>query len=114
VRQTGFALNDRIGWPVVEQRARDAVRELPGDTVLAGFSMGAPVMDVLLPARPDTAAVLLLHSTDATKAGAAAEVFTYPGAGHFYFDADLPDHDLQAAALTWTRVLRTVRRTPHR
>ena len=145
----GFALTDRIGWPVVEQRARAAVRELPGHTVLAGFSMGASVVDALLPDRPDTAAVLLLHNTagipataraglpvhlhvadpdpfvpdpagwlrDATNAGAAAEVFTYPGAGHFYVDADLPDHDEQAAALTWERVLeflRTVRRTPHR
>jgi nucleoside-diphosphate-sugar epimerase len=37
--------------------------------------------------------------------GAAVEVFTYPGAGHFYTDADLPDHDEQATALTWQRIL---------
>ncbi|MEU4746710.1 dienelactone hydrolase family protein [Actinosynnema sp. NPDC023658] len=33
------------------------------------------------------------------------QVFTYPGAGHFYTDADSPDHDEQAADLTWRRVL---------
>ncbi len=145
----GFALNDRIGWSVVEQRAREAVRERPAHTVLMGFSMGAAVVDALLPDRPDTAAVLLLHTqaeipatarvglpvqlhvadpdpfvpdptgwhARAISAGAAAEVFTYPGAGHFYLDADLPDHDEQAAALTWRRVLnalRTVRTTPRR
>jgi dienelactone hydrolase len=114
-----------------------------------GFSMGAAVVGALLPHRPDTAAVLLLHTqaeipataraglpvqlhvadpdpfvpdpagwhARATSAGAAAEVFTYPGAGHFYLDADLPDHDEWAAALTWRRVLdalTTVRTTPRR
>lgn len=145
----GFALNDRIGWPVVEQRARDAARERPASTVLVGLSMGATVVDALLPDRPDTAGVLLLHGlagipgtaraglpvqvhvadpdpfapdvatwhAKATSDGAAAEVFTYPGAGHFYTDADLPDHDEQAADLTWQRVLeflKTVRTTPRR
>ncbi|GAB2581908.1 dienelactone hydrolase family protein [Streptomyces capparidis] len=33
------------------------------------------------------------------------EVFRYPGAGHFYTDRDLPDHDPAAAELTWRRVL---------
>jgi dienelactone hydrolase len=133
----GFALNDRIGWSVIEQRAHDAVRELPAHTVLAGVSMGAAVVDALLPHRPDTAGVLLLHGpagipdtarpglpvhlhvadpdpfvpdvaawlSAATGAGTAAQVFTYPGAGHFYTDADLPDHDEHAATLTWQRVL---------
>jgi len=106
----GFALNDRIGWSVVERRARDAARERPTRTVLMGFSMGAAVVDALL---PDPAG---WHAR-ANSAGAAAEVFTYPGAGHFYLDADLPDHDEQATALTWRRVLeflRTVRTTPRR
>ncbi|WP_030266587.1 dienelactone hydrolase family protein [Streptomyces violens] len=33
------------------------------------------------------------------------EVFRYPGAGHFYIDRELPDHDPAAAELTWRRVL---------
>ena len=57
----GFALNERIGWNVIEERAHEAVRELPGDTVLAGVSMGAGVVDSLLPYRPGTAGVLLMH-----------------------------------------------------
>jgi dienelactone hydrolase len=31
-------------------------------------------------------------------------VYTYPGIGHFYTDADGPDHDEAAAGLTWERV----------
>jgi dienelactone hydrolase len=58
----GFQLKDhRIGWVTIEQRAYQAVRDLPGDTVLAGISMGAGVVSALLPRRTDTAGVLLLH-----------------------------------------------------
>lgn len=57
----GFALADRIGWPLIIRRARDAVGQMPENTVLAGISMGASVVDSLLPARPRTAGVLLLH-----------------------------------------------------
>ncbi|WP_214413287.1 dienelactone hydrolase family protein [Sphaerisporangium fuscum] len=39
----------------------------------------------------------------ARDAGAAVEVFTYPGVGHFYTDASLSDHDAEAAELTWRR-----------
>lgn len=59
----GFALNHRVGWPVVMARADDAVRELADDAVLAGISMGAAVAGELLPSRPGTAGVLLLHGT---------------------------------------------------
>lgn len=41
----------------------------------------------------------------AREAGVELEVFRYPGAGHFYTDRDLPDHDADAAELTWRRVL---------
>ena len=41
----------------------------------------------------------------ATEAGVATEVFTYPGVGHFYTDASLPEHDALAAELTWQRIL---------
>jgi dienelactone hydrolase len=135
----GFALKDRIGWATIEQRAHDATRDLPGNTVLAGFSMGAGVVHELLPHRLDTAGVLLVHGLaeipataraglpvhlhmadpdpfapaaqvtawrdNAVRVGAAAQVFTYPGAGHFYLDAALPDHDERAETLTWQRVL---------
>jgi dienelactone hydrolase len=58
----GFVLKDQVvGWTTIEQRARQAVADLPPETVLAGISMGCGVVHELLPQRPDTAAVLLLH-----------------------------------------------------
>ncbi|MET9590220.1 dienelactone hydrolase family protein [Streptomyces sp. NPDC006516] len=35
------------------------------------------------------------------RTGADVEVYRYPGAGHLYTDADLPDFDQAAADLTW-------------
>ncbi|MFM0264018.1 dienelactone hydrolase family protein [Paraburkholderia sediminicola] len=40
----------------------------------------------------------------ARRAGARADVFTYPNAGHFYTDATLPDYDRAATEKTWARV----------
>lgn len=34
------------------------------------------------------------------------EAFSYPGVGHLYTDASLPDYDAEAARLTWDRVER--------
>ncbi|MEV1072490.1 dienelactone hydrolase family protein [Micromonospora parva] len=71
--EEGFALLDKIGQEVVLDRARAALRDLPPDTVLGGFSMGAGVAGALLAERPDTAGLLLLHGTggapDAVRAG---------------------------------------------
>ncbi|MGP3970587.1 dienelactone hydrolase family protein [Streptomyces sp. 6N223] len=39
------------------------------------------------------------------KAGADVEVFRYPGAGHLYTHAELPDHDAEAAERTWSIAL---------
>ncbi|MCW6004341.1 hypothetical protein K1W54_07060 [Micromonospora sp. CPCC 205371] len=36
---------------------------------------------------------------------AAPHVFTYQHAGRFYTEPGLPDHQVQAATLTWQRVL---------
>ncbi|TXS08474.1 dienelactone hydrolase family protein [Streptomyces sp. wa22] len=35
------------------------------------------------------------------RTGADAEVYRYPGAGHLFTDAELPDFDQDAAELTW-------------
>ncbi|MCW6003463.1 dienelactone hydrolase family protein [Micromonospora sp. CPCC 205371] len=59
--EEGFALSDRIGWETIMQRARDAIRDRPADTVLAGFSMGAVVAGELLADRRNTAGLLLYH-----------------------------------------------------
>ncbi|MFF4874558.1 dienelactone hydrolase family protein [Micromonospora sp. NPDC000668] len=61
--EEGFALLDKIGQDVVLDRARAALRELPAEAVLAGFSMGAGVAGALLAERPDSAGLLLLHGT---------------------------------------------------
>ena len=58
----GFALSDRIGWATIMGRARDTVRDLPPDAVLAGLSMGAVVAAELLAERRDAAGLLLLHA----------------------------------------------------
>ncbi|MGI5132247.1 dienelactone hydrolase family protein [Pseudonocardia sp. CA-107938] len=58
----GFVLKDEVvGWATIAQRGREAVQDLPPETVLAGISMGCGVVHELLPDRPDTGAVLLLH-----------------------------------------------------
>lgn len=47
--------------------------------------------------------------SSAAEAGVAAQVFTYPGVGHFYTDPSLPEHDAHSAELTWQRVLSLLR-----
>ncbi|WP_433368233.1 dienelactone hydrolase family protein [Actinoplanes sp. CA-142083] len=59
--EEGFAISERTGWAAIMRRAREAVQDLPPDTVLAGLSMGAGVVGDLLAERPGTAGVLLLH-----------------------------------------------------
>jgi dienelactone hydrolase len=44
--------------------------------------------------------------TAMTEAGAHVEVFTYPGAGHFFTDPGVPDHDAAATELAWERSAR--------
>jgi dienelactone hydrolase len=41
---------------------------------------------------------------DAARAGLAAKVFTYPGAGHFSTDPCLADYHFASAGQTWQRV----------
>jgi dienelactone hydrolase len=57
----GFELMATIGWPVICSRAFEAMRKLPGSTLLAGFSMGAGVIASLWAQRPESKAVLLFH-----------------------------------------------------
>lgn len=136
----GFALCERIGWPAIMRRARQALADQPAETVLAGLSMGASVAAALVGERVGTAGLLLLHNTgggdteavrrglpvqlhiadpdtyqpatevDAwgqamAEAGAAVQVFRYPGAGHLFTDPGTADCDGPAAALAWQRGL---------
>lgn len=136
--ENGFALMERIGWDTIMARARGAVRDMPADAVLGGFSMGVGVIGSLWPERPTAAGVFLLHATttvpehvplgtpvqahvadgdrfappnqladyqtSAAFAGAEATLHSYRGAGHFYTDSSLPDHDPVATDRTWQHI----------
>jgi dienelactone hydrolase len=39
------------------------------------------------------------------RAGLKAEMFRYPGAGHYFLDAALPDYDRKAAVLAEARIV---------
>jgi dienelactone hydrolase len=64
----GFALAERIGFETMLGRAREGIRDLPPEAVLAGLSMGTGFVDALLPERPATAGVLLLAGAGTTYA----------------------------------------------
>ncbi|MGW3965007.1 dienelactone hydrolase family protein [Amycolatopsis sp. NPDC005003] len=66
--EEGFALKDAVGWETITGRALDAVRDLPAETVLVGVSMGAGVVQTVLPHRPGTAGVLMVHAVGALPA----------------------------------------------
>ncbi len=57
----GFQIMAEIGWPVLCQRAFGAMANLPGSTILVGFSMGAGVIGSLWSERPESQGVLLFH-----------------------------------------------------
>jgi dienelactone hydrolase len=134
----GFALADKVGFEQMVERGRDAVRDLPPETVLAGISMGTGIVDALLPERAATAGVLLLSGAGVTPgrvpeglraqlhvsdpddefapaaavsrwiaamsgAGAAFEVYRYPGVGHLWTDDGVDDYDGLATDLVWDR-----------
>jgi len=58
----GLDLMGSIGWGTIVERARRAVADVPGEAVLAGFSMGVGVIGETWPERPDAAAVLCIHA----------------------------------------------------
>ncbi|MEV4347600.1 dienelactone hydrolase family protein [Actinoplanes sp. NPDC049596] len=58
--EEGFALAGKVGWEAVVGRGREAVRALPPEAVLMGFSMGAGVVEALLPERPHTNGVVMV------------------------------------------------------
>jgi acetyl esterase/lipase len=51
------------------------------------------------------AAEVIAWVQNMTDAGAAVEVFRYPGAGHLFTDSGTTDHDGPAADLAWRRCL---------
>ncbi|SCG67541.1 dienelactone hydrolase family protein [Micromonospora inositola] len=95
--EEGFALLNKIGQDTVLDRARAAARDLPAETVLAGFSMGAGVAGALLAERPAAAGLLLLHGTggapDAVRPGLPVQLHL----------ADPDEYDPQDEVDEWQR-----------
>jgi dienelactone hydrolase len=130
----GFALSESVGWETILERARQALRALDPDAVLAGLSMGVGVAGAMLAERPGTAGLLLLHgvggeprdrlpvqvhvgAADAMfppaavtawrdAAGGAVQVYEYAGAAHFFTDPGVHDFNRPAAELAWQRARR--------
>ncbi|WP_440081659.1 dienelactone hydrolase family protein [Streptosporangium sp. LJ11] len=100
-----------VGALLADRRDTAGVLLLHGITEIPASAWGSPPMQLHV-ADPDTfapPAAVAAWEKAATDAGAAVQVFTYPGAGHFYTDADLCDHDEGAADLTWQRSLSFLR-----
>ncbi|GIG58928.1 dienelactone hydrolase [Longispora fulva] len=130
----GMAFQREHGSAAFE-RAVAAAADLPAGTVYAGFSMGAWAASELIRHDPAPGGLVLLHSAGDVGTGErlpcpwqlhaaegdefatldeiqewemaepGGETFLYPGGGHIYTDADLPDYDATSADLTWRRVL---------
>ena len=65
---------------------------------------GLPVQAHLAEPEPfDDEGFLADWAEGARRAGVAFELFRYPGAGHYFTDASLPDHDASAARLATER-----------
>jgi dienelactone hydrolase len=93
-------------WP--ERADAAAVFCLHAPTsVPSGVLVGTPVqLHVAAADRFATADQIAAFRESAVTTGAAASVYEYRGAGHFFTDASLPDYSATATARTWTRVLR--------
>ena len=107
----GFSLGAMIATRLAGVRPASGVVQLAGAVPMSWFDLawpqGVPAQthstlgdpwreeDALDQARADVAA-----------AGGALEVFDYPGNGHLFTDASLPDeYDADATELLWSRVL---------
>lgn len=66
----GLSHRDDVGPAQLLARVRPVIDELPADTALAGFSLGAAFAQRLAADRPQAAAVILMHSVAAPRNGA--------------------------------------------
>ncbi|NNG38564.1 carboxymethylenebutenolidase [Flexivirga sp. ID2601S] len=66
----GLSHRDDVGPAQLLKRVRPIVDQIPEDTVLAGFSLGAAFAQRLAADRPDARAVILMHSVAAPRDGA--------------------------------------------
>ena len=103
----GFSMGAGVIGSVWDQRERAAgVVLLHGIApVPANARAGLPVQVHLAEDDPFAPRQAVARwQDDAVRAGVAAQVFTYPGAGHFYTDPGLADYHAASAGQTWQRV----------
>lgn len=109
----GFSQGSSAAVYVATQRAVSGVLQFAGFNVIEWFGPNAA-----WPAGIDTQVHQTLGdpwredefaeqaTNDVTAAGGRVEVFDYPGTGHLFTDASLPDeYDAAATELLWSRVL---------
>lgn len=65
----GLLHRDDVGPAQLLARVRPVIDDLPADTVLAGFSLGAAFAQRLAADRPEAAAVILMHSVAPPRRG---------------------------------------------
>jgi dienelactone hydrolase len=80
-----------------------AMASIPDGMSLEGLRAQLHVAEHDSFAPPDE---LAAWTAEAERAGLSAEIFVYPGAGHFYADESLADYNAAACRQTWDRVLR--------
>lgn len=109
----GFSQGSSAAVFVATRRAVSGVLQFAGFNVLEWFGP-----DAAWPAGVDTQVHQSIDdpwreeefaeqaARDVTSAGGHVEIFDYPGTGHLFTDASLPDeYDAEATELLWSRVL---------
>jgi dienelactone hydrolase len=64
----GMRKEEALGYQEIARRAREAVAELPGELVYAGFSMGTVHAELLTASRPGALGAVLMHGAEPVKA----------------------------------------------
>lgn len=82
--EDGIRKRDTLGIPEVIRRAQAALASLPGDSVVAGFSLGAGAAEFLALTHPGVKAAVLMHGAFApAELGAQAWPRTVPVQVHY-------------------------------
>ncbi|YAL84492.1 dienelactone hydrolase family protein [Dermacoccaceae bacterium W4C1] len=96
----GIAYRDRIGPRTLLRRVSEGLADLPEDTVLAGFSLGAAFAQHLAVRRPQAGGVVLLHNVSPARSpwpGQPVQVHRY-ARDPWIAEADVRELELSVAA----------------
>lgn len=104
----GVAHRDEVGEQVLMARARAALKGVPDDAVLAGFSLGAFFAQVFAAKRPAARAAVLWHAVAAPRDWNGVPVQVHRYAEDPWIDA--PDGDAAAYAASLERMAEFIAR----